>query len=78
MSDMTVSAVVQDFDRVAIDPRLSCPSCGAAFTPHAMCGDEVENGLDTILTFTLRCQSCHADALSCAITLQDDDEGGDE
>jgi hypothetical protein len=73
--NVTISAVVPDFDRVQLDPRLACPSCGWTFTPHAVSADEAEKGLDTILTIRLRCQHCHHDAFVCEQTREDEEEG---
>jgi hypothetical protein len=52
-----ISHVVTDFHRVSIAPGLACPTCGQTFSPHAFRFDGV--------TVTLRCDSCHADALTC-------------
>jgi hypothetical protein len=68
MSTPTTSHVVPNFTRVSIAPGLACPSCGAAFSPHAMSVD--------LVTVTLRCEHCHTDALVCrpCITLVDIEE----
>jgi len=57
MTNLLTSSVVPNFDRVSIARGLSCPSCGAAFSPHAVRVDGA--------TVTLRCEGCHRDALTC-------------
>jgi hydrogenase maturation factor HypF (carbamoyltransferase family) len=59
MDNPIVSRVVTDFERVTMAEGLICPACKAPFTPHAMrrYGAEI----------TLRCNACHADALTCRL-----------
>jgi hypothetical protein len=63
-----ISRVVTDFETVRVSPKLCCPQCGAAFSPHALS----RNGA----AITLRCTRCHSDALMAE--LPQDDEGDDE
>jgi hypothetical protein len=65
---MNISHVVQGFERASIDPGRSCQSCGSTFSRQEIRFDGAAVGL--------RCDSCHADALTCKPCLpsRDDDE----
>jgi hypothetical protein len=67
---MLTSHVVADFEYVAIDKRLRCPSCGAPYSPHALQTDGQ--------SVSLRCTRCHVDALAAELTPNDEDEEDDD